>query len=138
MRTAELQQAVYDRLTGDANLMAAITGVYTTAPQSSEPEEDTAFPYVTINLVGVRNDDDKDENAISADVDIHLWARSQSALAWRDIADMIYDRMHRCDLSVTGANVIECDFQSRIDMQDPHSLRTWHVVQTFTVLYYPT
>ena len=48
MRGAELQQAIYDALTGDATLMALITGVYADIEPPNLPEANTDFPYVVI------------------------------------------------------------------------------------------
>ena len=136
MKLETLQQAVYDRLSAVSAITDAVTGIYTTAPQAAESEDDSAFPYLTIGPVATTPDDDKDQNAVNALFDVHIWSRSQSALTWRAIADDVYAALQRHDLSVTGANVIECRFDGGVEFQDPEDLRTWHSVLTFRVLMY--
>jgi hypothetical protein len=136
MRLSPLQQAIYDRLTAVSAITDAVTGVYTTAPQNVTPEDDSAFPYLTIGPIITTPSDDKDQNAVSALIDVHIWSRSQSALTWRAIGDDVYAALQRHDLSVTNTNVIDCRFEDSTEFQDPDDLRTWHSVLTFRVLMY--
>lgn len=138
MNLDSLQQAVYTRLNNVTAITDAVTGIYTKAPQPDAPEDDAAFPYITIGPIISTPQDTKDDNGIMALVDVHIWSRSQSALSWRGIAGDVYDALQKYALTVTGANVIDCRFDSETDFQDPEDGRTWHLVMTWRINYYLT
>lgn len=131
-----LQHAVYDRLTAVSAVSGAVIGIYTKAPQDPESEDNTAFPFITIGPIMANPSDTKDSDGIMALVDVHVWSRSQSALSWRGIGTDIYAAMQKHALTVTGANVVDCRFDSEVDYQDPTDGRTWHMVLTFRVYYF--
>lgn len=136
MKAAQLQQCIYDRLKAVAAVNDNVVGIYTKAPQAAQSEASSAFPFITIGPATSTPSDDKDQNAIQALVDVHIWSRSQSALAWRGLGDAVYDALQLADITVAGANVIECRFEDAVDFADPDDGRTWHYVLTFRVLYY--
>lgn len=138
MRTPELQQAIYDRLTGYFPLMSKIVGVYTRVPQATEPEDDSAFPYVTIGPFNVSPFDTKLDNGAEVVAQVHIWSRGNSDLAWREIEQAIYNALHKYrPLAVASANVIDCLFESSTDTDDPDGLTT-HVVMSFRITYFNT
>lgn len=139
MNIEQLQQAIYDRLSGFSAVAGAVGGIYTKAPQGPESEDASAFPYITIGPVIPGPFDTKDDNGAEVVFDVHIWSRSQSALTWRALGDDVYTALQKYDqLAVTGANVIDCRFDSSIDYQDPQDGRTWHYVLSFRVTYYLT
>lgn len=136
MNTVELQQALFTRLTAEVG--GSVVGIYTDPPQATESEDDSAFPYITIGPFNGAPDDTKDDDGFQILADIHIWARSNSALTWRAIGDAVYDALQKFDaLSVTGANVIDCRFDSSTNFDDPDG-RTKHYVLTFRVHYFLT
>lgn len=139
MNIADLQQAIYTRLTSVVAITSAVTGVFTTRPQPSDAGDNTAFPYITIGPIIPGPYDTKDDNGGNVLFDVHIWSRSQSALDWRAIGDLVYDALQKYDaLAVAGANVIDVRFDSSQDFQDPDEGETWHYVLTFRATYFLT
>lgn len=134
MKTAELQQSVYYRLTGYAPLSSAVVGVYSDVPQPEEPEDDAAFPYITIGPIIPAPWSTDDTPGITALVDVGVWTRSHSRLAARAIADDVYRALNRYQLSIADVNTVDCLFESATDLMDPDG-RTHHEVVTFRVTY---
>jgi hypothetical protein len=135
MKLAAVQQGVYDRLSGVTAITDAVTGIYTSVPQSPESEDASSFPYITIGPVSVTPDDTKTDDGSQALVDVHIWSRSTSALTWRAIADDVYDALQKYDaLTVTGADVIDCRFDSSAEFDDPDGV-TKHQIGTYRISY---
>ena len=66
-----LQAALYARLTGDAALMADISGVY------DGPREGTAYPYVVLGEVIETADNALGQFGSESLVTLHVWSRAQ-------------------------------------------------------------
>lgn len=136
MNIKELQQALFTRV--NTQVGVSVQGVYTTVPQATESEDDSVFPYITIGPFSGAPEDTKDDNGAQVLADIHIWSRSPSALTWREIGDKVYDALQKYDaLAVTGANVIDCRFDSSTDFDDPDGV-TRHYVLTFRITYFLT
>lgn len=136
MKTAALQQALYDRLSGFTALTDLVEAIYTRVPQASESEDDSVYPFVTIGPFNVTPFDTKIDNGGTVVVQVHIWSRGNSDLAWRAIEEQVYNALHKyTDLAVTGANLIDCLFESSTDTDDPDGLTT-HVIMSFRVTYF--
>ena len=92
----ELQQAIFTALTGDAPLMAMITGVHDHVPQ------DTAFPYVTVGGGTVRAWGAAGVDGVEATLILHAWSRSRGRKEVKQIMGEIHRIVHDADLTVTG------------------------------------
>lgn len=137
MTLAALQQAVFDRLDGlRATTLSDVQGVYTVVPQPTQPEDDSAFPFISIGPIISSPADTKTSDGIEALVDVQIWSRSQSALSWRGIADEVYAALQKYALTVTGTNVIDCRFDGTAEFMDPTDGKTWRTVLTFRVRYF--
>lgn len=134
MKDTELQQALYDRLTGYAAVNDAVAGIYTYVPQVVASEDKEEFSYITIGPFTASPDDTKTDNGVTTLADVHIWSRSLSALTWRAIAGDIYDALQKYDLPVAGANVVDCRFSGSVEYADPDGV-TSHHVSTFRVNY---
>lgn len=135
MRIADVQTAIYDRLTTYAPVNDAVTGIYTTVPQVAQSEDASAFPFITIGPASVTPDDTKTDNGAVTLFDVHIWSRSTSALTWRAIADDVYDALQKYDdLNVAGVNVIDCRFDGSAEFDDTDGV-TKHQVGTYRIAY---
>lgn len=134
MKTAALQKSVYDRLTGYSPVSSAVVGVYSDVPQPEEPEDDAAFPYVTIGPIIPAPWSTDDTPGVTALVDVGVWSRTHSRLAAREVADLVYQALNRYQLSIAGVNTVDCLFEGATDLMDPDG-KTHHEVVTFRVTY---
>ena len=91
-----VQQAVYQKLTGDATLMGLVTGIYDEVPPGTEP------PYVVIEGIDSTADDSLDAPGLALRISLHVWSQAAGWLESERIAQRIYELLHRQPLAVTG------------------------------------
>lgn len=132
MRTDSLQQAVYDRLTGDTALMALVDGVY--APAT--PAQQTALgAYLSIGGFVCSPFSGFGFSGISALAQIDSWVSSGSFKTCGEIQDAVYTSLHRQSLLAGGVSVINCEFESSPGSFLDQDGTTVHGVQMFRILY---
>ena len=123
----ELQQAVYTALTGDAPLMAMITGVHDHVPR------DAAFPYVTMGgasavawgAVGVEG--------VEVTLVIEAWSRDRGHKEAKQILAEVYRVLHDADLTVTGHDLVWLRFEFAEFLLGADGL-TYHGVARYNAL----
>ncbi len=120
MRTDELQTALYNKLTGDANLMALITGVYVDVQQPDLPEDDANFPYLTFGGDNVSNWDTKTNNGASAVCQIDTWSRTNNFMQAKLIANAIYNALHNQSLTFSTAEHVLTVIENQNFLRDPN------------------
>jgi hypothetical protein len=123
----ELQKAVYAQLTGDATLMAKVTGVFDAVP------DDQAFPYVTIG-----DETETGFNAFSKTgkavvLTLHVWSQYRGFKQADEILVRINELLDGAALTVTGYTSTAMQFMSSEHLRDPDGL-TRHVVARFNCL----
>lgn len=123
----DLQTAIYNALTGDVTLMAAITGVYDFVPQ------DTSYPYVTIG-----DDDYSWFGTMGVDggeytVQIDTWTQIEGRKQCKDVMKLISNVLHNGSLTITDNYHVSTrlDFQETIKEADAF---TYHGTQRYTVI----
>lgn len=119
MRAADLQRSIYGALTGDATLMALITGVYADVRQPDLPEADSDFPYVVIGQDNLSPFDTKTDNGASALCQIDVWSRQNNLTEAKDVASAIYAILQNGSLTITGADHILTRVESETFSSDP-------------------
>ena len=101
----ELQQAIYDALTGDSTLMAMVQGVHDHVPQGA------AFPYVTIGEAMASDWSAVGLSGIESSLVLHVWSRERG----RKEAKLIMAEMHRilddADLTLAGHVLVSLRFR---------------------------
>ena len=121
------QKAVYGALTGDAALMARITGVYDQTPQAG------TFPYLVIGD-GVTEPWDADtEEGSTVVLVVHAWDRShRGRKAIKEIQGEVRRILHRQKMTVEGSATVGCDMESTDSFMDADGM-TFHGVQRFSL-----
>ncbi len=124
-----LQKAIYARLTGNAGLMAKITGVFDFVPQNQ------AYPFIQIGEMDFSPWDTHTFDGFEATITINLWARpgSRGRASLHDIQNDIYNLLHRYIFSVSGFTVVSMRFDFSNIVVDPDSV-TYHGIQRFKLL----
>lgn len=122
-----LQQAIYTALTGNASLMAAITGVHDSVGEA------TGFPYVTIGDGTAIPWDTKTSDGQEHTVTIHTWTQYRGRKQTKEIMDLVYSVLHNSALTVVGHQTVLCQFDFSETLKDPDGV-THHGVQRFRVL----
>ena len=146
MNLTELQEAIVARLgavTAITDTLGVVPGayqthaIYTRVPQSINSEDNAPFPFVTVSIVAPSAFDTKTDTGADVTIDVHVWSRGNTLAAPLAIADAIYDALHRHDLTVSGANVVNCLFENGAMMMDPDGV-TVHLIRSFRVTYFLT
>ena len=131
----QLQIAVYNALNTDSALSALIVGIYDNPQQVADPDNDNAFPFVTLSTGSIEPWDDDHDKGSQADIQVHTWSRARHSLQCKQIMDAIYNVLHRGTLSISGFLFVGCDMVSQENPQyDPDGV-TRHGVQTFRVVF---
>ena len=123
----EVQKAAYATLTGDAALMAKVTGIFDAVP------DDRAFPYVTIG-----DETETGFNAFSkigkvVVLTLHVWSQYQGFRQADEILVRINEVLDGAALTVTGYALVAVQFVSSEHLRDPDGI-TRHVVARFRCL----
>lgn len=127
-RSPEVQTALYNRLIGDAPLMAVITGVYDDVPQ-----EGATCPYVVIGDSTVNEADTQTYTAMDNTINIHTWSLYSGRLQTKQIMQLIYECLHRKPLVLTDGTNWELIFDFSDDFMDDDG-ETRHGVQRFKIM----
>ena len=119
-----LQTAVFEALTANADLMAAISGVYDHVPA------DTAFPYVTIGEASVTDWSSKSFDGQRHSLTLHVWSRARGRREAKEILALLYGTLNGADLAVEGQQLVDLRFDFAQTLLDADGL-TFHAVQRY-------
>lgn len=130
--TVERQTAVYQALTGDAQLMAMVRHVFDARPPGGFL--DSHFPCVELGeefsvrwgTKAYRGHDDR--------FTIHVWSRKRGRGEVKRIHGHIERLLDRARLQIAGRRLIDCTLERDEIREDPDG-KTMHGVQDFRVLY---
>ena len=130
-----LQNAIYSKLAADGPLMVLIKGIYDNPQQVEDPENNAAFPFITISTGNIQPWDDDTGTGSEASTQIHTWSRARHALEAKQVMDAIYSVLHRGTITINGQTFIGSDLTDQQNPQrDPDGI-TRHGVQTFRIIY---
>jgi hypothetical protein len=136
MKSAALQQAIYSRLNGYSALTDLVQGIYSEsgAPQPDDAGDGSDFPYVIAGPFTAAPWDTSGTPGQTSIVKVNIYSRGKSDLEWRAIADQVYNALNRHELSISGANVVDCLFENMSSFPDPDGKTTRAVIE-FRVTY---
>lgn len=110
---APFQAALYQKLHGDATLMALITGVYDFIPQGA------AYPYVAIGEAQGRDWSTKSSSGMQYSFAVRVFAREAGRKQAATVMERVHTLLHTGSLTITGQTLISlrCE-SSEILLQD--------------------
>ena len=123
----ELQQAVFTALTGDAPLMAMITGIHDHVPEGA------AFPYVTMGEASAIAWGAAGVDGVESTLILHVWSRSRGRKEVKQITAEMHRILHDADLAVTGHALIWLRFEQSRSLLDADGA-TYHGIARFRAL----
>lgn len=113
MLSANLQAAIY------AALQPIGIDVYADHPQPDEPEDDSAFPYITIGNDVATTWDSHTFLGGSHLVQIDVWSRQNNFTEAKNTADAIRAALHYQPLTISGAKHVLTLNESNTFTRDP-------------------
>ncbi|MFB7171085.1 DUF3168 domain-containing protein [Streptomyces sp. NPDC056254] len=108
-----VQAAVYARLTGDAELMSLITGVYDYVPEAA------AYPYVVIGEATEIPDNRHDGFGRETVPALHVWTRHRGHGPGLRIAARITALLDHQPLAIEGLRHVSTRFEFSQTLTDP-------------------
>ncbi len=107
-----LQKAIYEKLTGNSQLMAAVTGIF------DNPTQGTAFPFITIGDVSSGDLSNLGKDVIEQQIYLHVWSREGGHKQASDIMEIIYGLLHNGTVTISGKTVVMMRFvTTKIQME---------------------
>lgn len=123
----ELQKSLYSALSGDATLMAMISGVFSHVPQ------DTAFPYIKFDNISAKDWSTKSNIGIQASLPIFVFSQ---ALGDKEVLNIMAEVKRILDdarLSMSGCTMVGLKF-SDVRVSQLNDGVTWQAVGNFTAM----
>ncbi len=123
----DLQQAIFDKLDGDAALEAALGGA---GKVLDDVPDNTPLPYVVIGESETRDWSTHDTDGFEGTFTIYVYAESRGNKKAKDIQKIIWGLIHNKDLGLVGRTQINlrCGLQTVIRESDG---RTHKGIQRF-------
>lgn len=127
----EIQKTVYEVLTGDATLMALISGVF----DSTAVNQDQAFPFVTIGEFPLTDRSNHTWRGWQSDMVIHVWYQDpgRGRKKVQEIQAEIDRLLHMQDICIDGWNIVNLRL-SFVDVIVDSDNVTLHGIQKFNLL----
>ena len=127
------QQAIYDTLTGNVPLMAAVVSVSDNVPQPSDAGDAANFPYITIGEDVLTDISTDLELMAQVSITIHLWSRATGRKETKTIQGLIYDALNRANIVQAGykfinINQVQCDSRLESDGFTRHGIQTYNLL----------
>ena len=125
--SAELQRFVVETLLADA----AVAALVTDRAKAGNAVGGWPFPYVTVQLRDVLEDDAEGITGRNEIVEVHSWSRSETECA--RLADAAKDALHRRSADLETHSLVDLWFVNGINVGDPDGI-TEHRVSRFEAL----
>jgi len=120
----DVQEKIYDTLTGDSTLMNLIEDVYDGVPDESD------YPYVMIGETEYSDWSGHDFDGFEAETTIHVWSQYRGRSEAKSIQDEIYRLLQNIDLGISGFPTIFFKLSFQRVLPEPDG-KTYHGVQRF-------
>jgi hypothetical protein len=124
-----LQKAIYARLTGNAPLMAKLTGVFDFVPDNQ------TYPFIQLGEMDFGAWDTHTFDGFDGTITINLWARpgSRGRASLHDIQNDIYNLLHKWIPTISGFTAVSMRYDFSNIIVDPDAV-TYHGIQRFKIL----
>lgn len=120
-----LQQAVFERLTGDTALMAKVSEVYDGFPDLER--NPAKFPFITIGDTNSNSFNTFEHMGEEVFFSIHIWSRYKGYKEGLEITGDIQRLLPQQTLEVSGFGDVPCYFDSSDTMRDVDGI-TRHII----------
>lgn len=101
-----MQKALYQQLTGNAPLMALVTGIYDRIPQG------TPMPYIVLGDATLHDRSTKTSGGTEQLLTLRVWSREGGRKQAATIMEKVHSLLHEADILVEGQNLISIRFVS--------------------------
>ncbi len=127
-----IQQSIYNTLTANVPVASAVISINDDVDQPIDSGSADDFPYIVIGDDSVVEWDTDTELGADATIVIHTWSRQRGKKETKEIQGLIYNALHRANLTVTGYTLVGIDWIDSQTFLDGDG-KTRHGVQTFRI-----
>lgn len=125
----ELQKVVYTALSGNAPLMAKITGVF------DEADENAALPIVVVGDGTSLENSTKTEVGQDTTLTLHAWSEAGGRMEVKEIMSLVFDALEGASLTLSGHSLVLLRFEFSEDFREVEGKRNlYHGVMKFRAL----
>lgn len=122
-----LQEAIYSALNVNALTVDLSCAVV------DEPTNDQSYPFVSIGDARADDYSTKDLDGGEYEITFDVWSQYKGSKECKQIMDKIHDLLHDSNISVTGFNLINLQFDFSDILRDPDGV-TRHGVMRFRAI----
>ncbi|MBX6361317.1 MAG: DUF3168 domain-containing protein [Acidobacterium ailaaui] len=130
---ATAQQWVYQRLSGDAQLMSQLTGIF---DEAAVPETQPC-PYLVIGQIQELQQDTLSHRHYQQSLPLHVWTEARGMQSIHVLLERLNILLHRPDpqslpdpTSTTGPLIVGCYYEQAEQLQDPDGIHQ-HLIVTY-------
>lgn len=128
-----VQQAVFQKISAQADIVAGSIPVYDDVPQVNDAGDPVNFPYVVVGDDSLINWDTDTELGCEIEITIHTWSRYDGKKQLKLLQGYVYDALHRADFTISGYHVTLCVFTDSDSFVDADG-KSRHGIQKFNLL----
>ncbi len=145
MRPVEVQEAIFDALTGDPTLLAmlssswtdnlgSVPAVFSDTPQEHFDDNDF-YPFISFADGVTAPFDDKSDAGGAETMNLSVWTRSANYTQAKQVAARVADILHRQTLVIDDADHITTDMETSEFSLDPDG-HTRRGLMIYSILYF--
>ena len=124
----ETQKAVYQALTGNADLLCLVNGIYDFIDQDLE------YPYITIGETTDLEWDTFYDVGRASLFGVHVWSNDRGTKKSQEILSEVYKSLNRVKLATDeDFNFVTCQYESGDMFRDDGGL-IWHGVHQYRII----
>ncbi len=112
-----LQQAIFARLSGDADLMASVSGVFDHVPETA------ALPYVRLGAVSAIDWSSKSFSGQRHRISVQIFSEAPGETEAKTLADTVHALLDRASLTLAGHQLVRLGFESLQMLREPDGIR---------------
>ena len=108
-----LQQAIFLRLSGDADLMAAVSGVFDHVPETA------VLPYVRLGAVSASDWSSKSFSGQRHRISVQIFSEAPGEAEAKALAGTVHALLDRASLTLAGHQLVRLGFEGLQMLREP-------------------
>ncbi len=96
----DFQKALYDTLSGDSNLNAAVSGVFNHVPQGTE------FPYIVLDIQSSKDWSTVSTIGYEVECNVAVYSRHRGSKEVLEIGAMVHAILHNADMTIENGHIL--------------------------------
>ncbi|MFQ5347368.1 MAG: DUF3168 domain-containing protein [Rhodothalassiaceae bacterium] len=112
-----LQQAIFARLSGDAGLMAAVSGIFDHVPANA------TLPYLRLAAAAASDWSTKSFSGQRHRIAVQIFSEARGDSEAKTLADLVHALLDGASLTLAGHQLVRLGFESLQMLREPDGIR---------------